>query len=51
MPEKKSLIKFQKQKKKAIIKDLTLKMQQAAKELNFEEAARLRDEIVKIKKL
>jgi excinuclease ABC subunit B len=28
-----------------------LKMKQAAKELNFEEAARLRDEIAKIKQL
>jgi excinuclease ABC subunit B len=28
-----------------------LKMKAAAKELNFEEAARLRDEITKIKKL
>jgi excinuclease ABC subunit B len=37
--------------KKAITKELMLKMKQAAKELNFEEAARLRDEIMKIKKL
>jgi excinuclease ABC subunit B len=37
--------------KKAIIKELSLKMKAAAKELNFEEAARLRDEITKIKKL
>ena len=37
--------------RKAIIKELSLKMKQAAKELNFEEAARLRDEIAKIKKL
>jgi len=37
--------------KKAIVKELSLKMKQAAKELNFEEAARLRDEIMKIKKL
>jgi len=37
--------------RKAIIKELSLKMKQAAKELNFEEAARLRDEITKIKKL
>ena len=37
--------------RKAIIKELALKMKMAAKELNFEEAARLRDEITKIKKL
>jgi len=37
--------------KKAIIKELSLKMKEAARELNFEEAARLRDEITKIKKL
>jgi excinuclease ABC subunit B len=35
--------------RKAITKELMLKMKQAAKELNFEEAARLRDEITKIK--
>ena len=37
--------------RKAIVKELALKMKTAAKELNFEEAARLRDEITKIKKL
>jgi excinuclease ABC subunit B len=37
--------------RKAMIKELSLKMKAAAKELNFEEAARLRDEITKIKKL
>ena len=37
--------------KKAITKELMLKMKAAAKELNFEEAARLRDEIQKIKQL
>lgn len=37
--------------KKAITKELMLKMKKAAKELNFEEAARLRDEIQKIKQL
>ncbi|MDD2448046.1 MAG: excinuclease ABC subunit UvrB [Sulfurimonas sp.] len=37
--------------KKVIVKELSLKMKQAAKELNFEEAARLRDEIMKIKQL
>ena len=37
--------------RKAMIKELSLKMKAAAHELNFEEAARLRDEIAKIKKL
>lgn len=37
--------------KKALITELSFKMRQAAKELNFEEAARLRDEIAKYKKL
>jgi len=37
--------------RKAMVKELSLKMKEAAKELNFEEAARLRDEITKIKKL
>ena len=37
--------------RKAMIKELSLKMKEAARELNFEEAARLRDEITKIKKL
>lgn len=37
--------------RKAITKELMLRMKQAAKELNFEEAARLRDEIMKIKQL
>ncbi|MGE0738815.1 excinuclease ABC subunit UvrB [Sulfurimonas sp.] len=37
--------------KKALVTQLSLKMKEAARELNFEEAARLRDEIAKIKKL
>lgn len=37
--------------RKNIIKELSLKMKEAARELNFEEAARLRDEIAKIKQL
>ena len=37
--------------RKALVKEMMLKMKQAAKELNFEEAARLRDEIAKIKQL
>jgi len=37
--------------RKAIIMQLSLKMKEAARELNFEEAARLRDEIAKYKKL
>jgi len=47
----KKLDKMPASERKAIIKELSLKMKQAAKELNFEEAARLRDEITKIKKL
>ncbi len=37
--------------KREIIKELTAKMHQAAKELEFELAAKLRDEIAKLKKL
>ncbi len=37
--------------RKALVKELSVKMKAAAKELNFEEAARLRDEITKIKQL
>jgi excinuclease ABC subunit B len=37
--------------KKDLIKDLTVKMHNAAKQLDFEEAARLRDEIGKIRNL
>jgi len=47
----KKLDKMPASERKAIIKELSLKMKVAAKELNFEEAARLRDEITKIKKL
>ena len=35
---------------KAVIKELTKKMNQAAVELNFETAAKLRDEIIELKK-
>ncbi len=49
--KKEKLDKLPKSEKKALIKELTLKMKQAAKELNFEEAARLRDEIAKIKRM
>jgi excinuclease ABC subunit B len=49
--KKEKLDKLPKSEKKAIIKDLTLKMKKAAKELNFEEAARLRDEIAKLKRM
>lgn len=37
--------------RKKLLKELTLKMKEAAKQLEFEEAARLRDEIAKIKQL
>ncbi len=43
--------KIPKSERDSIIKDLTLKMQQAAKVLEFEEAARIRDEIAKIRKM
>ncbi|WP_321777607.1 excinuclease ABC subunit UvrB [Sulfurimonas sp.] len=47
----KKMDKMPARERKEITKELQLKMKKAAKELNFEEAARLRDEIVKIKKL
>ena len=34
-----------------LVKELTKKMNQAAAELNFEEAARLRDRMIEIKKM
>jgi excinuclease ABC subunit B len=37
--------------RKKLLDDLNAKMKQAAKMLEFEEAARLRDEIAKIKRL
>ncbi len=37
--------------KKQIIKEMSIKMHQAAKELEFEKAAKLRDEIAKLRKL
>lgn len=43
--------KIPKSERDSIIKDLTLKMKQAAKALEFEEAARIRDEIAKIRKM
>lgn len=43
--------KIPKMERDSIIKDLTLKMQQAAKALEFEEAARIRDEIARIRKM
>lgn len=47
--EKRSKNKIPKSEKERIIKDLKAKMLQAAKALAFEEAARLRDEIAKIR--
>jgi len=47
----KKLDKMPASERKAIIKELSLKMKDAAKKLDFEEAARLRDEINKIKTL
>lgn len=37
--------------RKKLVEELTIKMKEAAKKLEFEEAARLRDEIAKIRKL
>jgi excinuclease ABC subunit B len=47
----KKMDKMPSSERKAMVTQLSLKMKEAARELNFEEAARLRDEIVKIKKL
>lgn len=47
----KKLDKIPASERKKIIQDLTERMKKAARELEFEEAARLRDEITKIKKL
>jgi excinuclease ABC subunit B len=49
--EIKSKEKIPTKEKQKIIKELTKKMHEAAKALEFEEAAKLRDEIAKIKKL
>jgi len=49
--KEKKMDKIPPSERKAIIKELSMKMKEAARELNFEEAARLRDEITKIKKL
>jgi len=49
--KKRKLDKIPKSQKQNIIKELKAKMLEASKRLEFEEAARLRDEIVKIKKL
>ena len=48
---RKKLEKMPKSQKDALMKELKAKMLQAAQKLEFEEAARLRDEIAKIKKL
>ena len=47
----KKLDKIPPSEKKALIKELSIKMKKASSELNFEEAIRLRDEIAKIQKL
>ncbi|MCV6607051.1 MAG: excinuclease ABC subunit UvrB [Campylobacterales bacterium] len=49
--KKEKLNKMPPEAKKDLIKELTVKMQGAAKQLDFEEAARLRDEISKIRSL
>ncbi|MDE6959018.1 MAG: UvrB/UvrC motif-containing protein, partial [Helicobacter apodemus] len=43
--------KMPKAEREKMVKELTKKMQQAAKALEFEEAARLRDEIAKLRKI
>ncbi len=47
----KKIEKMPKTERKNLIKDLSIKMKEAASNLEFEEAARLRDEIAKIRKL
>jgi len=49
--KKRKLDKIPKSQRQKIIKELKAKMLEASKKLEFEEAARLRDEIAKIKKL
>jgi excinuclease ABC subunit B len=49
--KKRKLDKIPKSQRQSIIKELKAKMLEASKKLEFEEAARLRDEIAKIKKL
>jgi excinuclease ABC subunit B len=49
--KRKKLDKMPKAEKSRLVKDLQAKMKAAAKALEFEEAARLRDEIAKIRKL
>jgi excinuclease ABC subunit B len=49
--ESKKIQKIPPSQKQKIIKELTKKMHEAAKKLEFEEAARIRDEIAKIRKL
>ena len=48
---KKKIEKMPKSQKQELIKSLKIKMLEASKSLEFEEAIRLRDEIAKIKKL
>ncbi len=49
--KRKKLDKLPKAERKKLVDELTRKMKEAAKALEFEEAARLRDEIMKIKQL
>ena len=49
--DRKINLKIPKSQKDKIIKELSKKMHEAAKKLEFEEAARLRDEIAKIRKI
>jgi excinuclease ABC subunit B len=49
--KRKNIDKMPAKEKQSLVKELTKKMHEAAKKLDFEEAARYRDEIAKIKKL
>jgi excinuclease ABC subunit B len=49
--KKEKLLKMPASEKQKLIKELSTKMKEAAKQLEFEEAARLRDEIAKVRSL
>jgi excinuclease ABC subunit B len=51
LAKRKNVEKMPKKERADLVKELTKKMHEAAKKLDFEEAARFRDEIAKIKKL
>jgi excinuclease ABC subunit B len=51
LAKRKNMEKMPAKERQSMVKELTKKMHEAAKKLDFEEAARYRDEITKIKKL